>query len=100
MASGVGATGNVRPHGAFLSPDELTRRFADLGLPAAAGQAGQDASPGGAPVVGVYCGSGVTAAQEVLALELAGLTAALYVGSWSAWSSDPTRPVATGPEPG
>ncbi len=52
------------------------------------------------PVVGTYCGSGVTAAQEVLALELAGQPAALYVGSWSAWSADPARPVAVGPDPG
>jgi thiosulfate/3-mercaptopyruvate sulfurtransferase len=42
----------------------------------------------------------VTAAHEVLALELAGITAALYVGSWSGWIADPGRPVATGPDPG
>ncbi len=47
--------------------------------------------------VGVYCGSGVTAAHEILALELAGIPAALYPGSFSAWSNDPDRPVATGP---
>ncbi|SCL33185.1 thiosulfate/3-mercaptopyruvate sulfurtransferase [Micromonospora pallida] len=50
--------------------------------------------------VGAYCGSGVTAAQTVLALHLAGRPdAALYVGSWSGWLADPDRPVATGPEP-
>jgi len=47
-----------------------------------------------------YCGSGVTACPLLLALELAGLHGArLYPGSWSEWSSDPARPVATGAAP-
>ena len=44
-----------------------------------------------------YCGSGVTACQNVLTLEHAGIKGArLYGGSWSEWSSDPSRPVARG----
>jgi len=46
------------------------------------------------------CGSGVTACHALLAFELAGMSGGrLYVGSWSDWTSDPSRPVATGPLP-
>jgi thiosulfate/3-mercaptopyruvate sulfurtransferase len=51
-------------------------------------------------VVGVSCGSGVTAAHAFLALRLAGLRPALYAGSWSQWANLPDRPVAIGPERG
>ncbi|MFI5877015.1 sulfurtransferase [Streptomyces sp. NPDC051445] len=77
---------NVGPDGRFLPAQELKDRFEALG-----------ASDGAE--VGVYCGSGVSGAHEVLALAVAGVPAALYVGSWSEWSSDPARPVAVGPDP-
>jgi thiosulfate/3-mercaptopyruvate sulfurtransferase len=86
--------GNVGPDGRFLPAAELRARFAGLGV-----MAGGSASLGEV-AVGAYCGSGVTAAHEVLALELAGVPASLYVGSWSGWTADPRRPVATGPDPG
>lgn len=43
----------------------------------------------------VYCGSGITACHDLLALQMAGLPGRLYAGSWSEWSSDADRPVAT-----
>lgn len=70
-------TGRLRP------VEELREEYADLA---------------GGPV-GVYCGSGVTAAHAALALTVAGLRPALYPGSWSQWSNTPGRPVATGPRP-
>ncbi|WNI28768.1 sulfurtransferase [Streptomyces sp. ITFR-6] len=78
---------NVGSDGRFLPAEALAARFTGLG------------ADGDAVDVGVYCGSGVSGAHEVLALEVAGFTAALYAGSWSQWSADETRPVATGPEP-
>jgi thiosulfate/3-mercaptopyruvate sulfurtransferase len=77
---------NLTEDGTFAATETLRARFAGLG-----------AVPGG--TVGVYCGSGVTAAHAAAALRIAGIDAALYAGSWSAWSADPQRPVATGPDP-
>ncbi|MEV0596168.1 sulfurtransferase [Nonomuraea cavernae] len=76
-------TDNLGADGRFLPSGELLARFRDLGVR-------EDA------VAGAYCGSGVNAAHQVLALEVAGLPGALYVGSWSNWVADPGRPVATG----
>ncbi|MFJ1605016.1 sulfurtransferase [Streptomyces sp. NPDC088253] len=79
-------TENVTETGEFRPSGELAERFKSLGVT-------------GTSEVGVYCGSGVSAAHEVLALAVAGIPAALYVGSWSEWSRDGSRPVAVGPDP-
>ncbi len=73
------------PDGRFPPVGELSRRYAQAGL---------------LPdrTTGVYCGSGVTAARTVLGLALAGFDPVLYVGSWSGWITDPSRPVARGPQ--
>jgi thiosulfate/3-mercaptopyruvate sulfurtransferase len=75
---------NVHQAGPFLDPDKLRSDFENAGV-----RAGVE--------VGAYCGSGITAAHEVLALELAGYRAALYPGSWSEWITDPSRAVARDP---
>lgn len=80
-------TSNLDDDGRFLPAEQLRERFTRLGA--------DERRP-----VGVYCGSGVTAAHEVAALAVAGIDASLYPGSWSQWSSDPNRPAATGAEPG
>ncbi|WP_187369909.1 sulfurtransferase [Streptomyces boluensis] len=79
-------TENTGADGRFLPGGQLAARFRSLGA-----DEGTE--------VGVYCGSGVSGAHEVLALAVAGIDAVLYPGSWSQWSSDPSRPVATGPDP-
>ena len=62
-------------------------------------RAGLDDETGPTAEFAVYCGSGVTATHDVLALRRLGVTAALYPGSWSEWVSDPSRPVAVGDQP-
>lgn len=79
---------NLDADGRFRSAVALKERFARLGSGA------WDADG-----VAVYCGSGVTATHEILAMAVAGISpesVALYEGSWSGWASDPSRPVATG----
>lgn len=70
--------------GRLKSPEELRELYA----------AYLDGRP-----IAVYCGGGVAATVEVLALSTLGVEASLYPGSWSAWSSDPDRPVVQGDEP-
>jgi thiosulfate/3-mercaptopyruvate sulfurtransferase len=72
-------------NGVFKTPEQLREAFATTfaGTPA--------------DHVVCYCGSGVTACHNLLALEHAGMKGAqLFVGSWSEWSSDPSRPVERG----
>ena len=84
-ARNVPTGANLAPDGRFLGADDLAAAYAGVG---------------DGPVA-VYCGSGVTAAHDLLALELVGVSgAALYPGSWSEWVTDPTRPVATGRDEG
>ncbi|HVB26398.1 MAG TPA: rhodanese-like domain-containing protein, partial [Mycobacteriales bacterium] len=75
---------NLDPTGRFLPVAALRQRFADVGV-------------GAMTSVISSCGSGVTACHTLLALELVdGAPGRLYPGSWSEWSRDPDRPVATG----
>jgi len=76
-------TGNLRRDGSFLPASELRERFAGLDIDSETS-------------VAVYCGSGITASHQILALEVAGISASLFPGSWSQWSNDAARPVAVG----
>lgn len=77
---------NLDANGRFLAPDALRRRYSALGA-------------ADHPVV-AYCGSGLSATHDLLALKLAGIDGgSLYEGSWSDWSSDPSRRAATGDRP-
>lgn len=84
---------NLGPDGKFRSPEELRARFEAL----------LDGSPPAETIF--YCGSGVSVHHDLLALEIAGLAngpdsnARVYIGSWSDWITDPSRPVATGATP-
>ena len=80
-------TGNLDGDGHFLPAEKLRQRFTGLGVDATTPTA-------------VYCGSGVTASHEIAALEIAGFRAALFPGSFSEWSNDASRQVATGADPG
>jgi thiosulfate/3-mercaptopyruvate sulfurtransferase len=80
-------TANLDDDGRFLPTEVLRKRFAALGVDTATPTA-------------VYCGSGVTASHEIAALEIAGFAATLFPGSFSEWSNDASRPVATGDRPG
>lgn len=77
---------DLAPNGHFHDATTLRAHYAAVG-----------ATPG--TEVAAYCGSGVSAARELLALTIADIPASLYVGSWSNWLAE-DRPVATGPEPG
>ncbi len=71
---------NLGPDGRFKHADELRRTYAAVGA-----VAGAD--------VAAYCGSGVTACHDILAMAVARVPAALWAGSWSDWVSDRTRPI-------
>ena len=81
--------GNLDAIGYFLPADALRERWKGLLQDTPAEQAV------------MYCGSGVTAVHNLIALEIAGLgLGKLYPGSWSDWITDPARPIATGAERG
>jgi thiosulfate/3-mercaptopyruvate sulfurtransferase len=74
---------NLSADGVFKKPESLRAEF-ETAL------AGRNAGD-----VINYCGSGVAACHNALAMEIAGLTGSrVYIGSWSEWSADPTRPIS------
>jgi thiosulfate/3-mercaptopyruvate sulfurtransferase len=75
-ATNVPSTSLLDASGSFLSDEALRQALGDP--------------------VGAYCGSGVTASVLVAALAAVGVAAALFPGSWSQWSGEPGRPIATG----
>ncbi|GAP14576.1 rhodanese-related sulfurtransferase [Longilinea arvoryzae] len=78
-------TQNLNPDQTFKSPAQLREDF---------GKLLGDIRPQN---IIAYCGSGVTAGHNLLALEIAGLSGGkLYPGSWSEWIRDPERPIETG----
>jgi thiosulfate/3-mercaptopyruvate sulfurtransferase len=77
---------NLGPDKTMLPPDVLRDKFT-----AVIGETPPDQ-------VALYCGSGVSACHNMLAMEHAGLTGMkLFPGSWSEWSADADKPVETGP---
>ena len=82
-AVNVPTTANLDDRGRFLPPEALREVYGRVGADTASS-------------VAAYCGSGVTAAHDLLAMEVVGIRAALYPGSWSGWITDPARPVETG----
>lgn len=82
-ATSAPTLGNLTEAGWLREPEELRERFEALGV-----------APGAK--VAAYCGSGVTAAHTVAVLASLGVDAALFPGSWSQWSNDDARPIATG----
>ena len=84
-AVNVPTSANLDATGRFRSPGQLKALYEAAGVPT-----------DGSQEVAVYCGSGVTAIHGVIALELVGVHATLYPGSWSGWIADPDHPVETG----
>ena len=83
-ALNVPTSTNLGSDGRFRDPAQLRALYEAAGVPLDGTE------------VAVYCGSGVTAIHDVLALELLGVRATLYPGSWSGWITDPSRPVEVG----